>query len=315
MLLSMSLFLLAFGLLWVGSGVAVRAITTIAHSLRMSSFFVSFFVLGFFTSITEIMVGVNALITNRPEIFVGNLIGSSVVIFLLVVPLLAVLGNGVSLNHSFRFKDLVSAVVVVGFPALLILDGGMSLIDAVVCLVVYLYFVFMQEKQSGSLNRLVLVDLGRKTIYVALAKVLVAILLVFTGSRILVEQTVTLADLIGVSPFMISLLIISVGTNVPELSIALRAVLAKKKDVAFGNYLGSASMNTLEIGVLTLLGMNRVEAQGSSYSMMLFLIGLSVFLYFGKSRNTISRGEGLGLLGVYGVFLLLELVSGPGWQL
>ena len=104
---NIALFALAFVLLWIGSGIAVHAITKISYGLRMSSFFVSFLIMGFFTSITEIMVGINALVNKQPEIFVGNLIGSSIVIFLLVIPLLAFLSKGVNLNHSFKFKDLV----------------------------------------------------------------------------------------------------------------------------------------------------------------------------------------------------------------
>jgi cation:H+ antiporter len=312
---SLALFFGSFILLWIGAGIAVQAISKISHSLRMSSFFVSFFVLGLFTSITEIMVGINALLADMPAIFVGNLIGSSMVIFLLVIPLLAIFSNGIHLNHAFTFKDLVTAVLVVGFPALLTLDGRVSLIDVLICFTLYFYFVFIQEKKSQSIGKLVLVNLGRSTIYTSLGKILIAIMLVFFGSEILVNQTSSLASLLGVSPYIISILVISLGTNIPELSIALRAVLSKKKDIAFGNYVGSATLNTLELGVLGLLSNKPIQAAGSSYSMIIFIIGLLLFLYYGRSKYTISRGEGFGLLACYLLFVFFELTTGPVWNL
>lgn len=314
LLTSLGLFILSFVLLWIGSGLAVHAITKISYSLRMSSFFVSFFIMGIFTSLTEIMVGVNAVISNQPEIFVGNLVGSSIVVFLLVVPLLAVLGNGVNLNHSFRFKDLVTATLVVGFPALLTLDNRITLVDVLICLILYVYFAFIQEKNNQTLSKLVMVKFTRSTIYVNLAKILVAIVLVFFASSILVQQTSVLANLFGASPFIISILVISIGTNIPELSIAIRAVLAQKKDIAFGNYLGSATLNTLELSLLGLISAKPIAALGSNFSVIAFLSGLIAFLYFAKSQKTISRIEGLVLLFFYLLFLVFELLSGPGWE-
>jgi cation:H+ antiporter len=314
--LNIALFVAAFALLWIGSGLAVGSITKIAHSLRMSSFFVSFFVLGLFTSLTEIMVGINALYSGTPEIFVGNLIGSSVVVFLLIIPLLAVIGRGVSLNHKFTFRNLVTAVGVVGLPALLTLDGKISAIDAVLCILVYSYFLYTQERKAGYLERLVVVNFNRPKIYWHLANIIFAIVLVYTGAQVLVKQTMMLADLYTISPFIISILVISVGTNIPELSIAVRAVMAKKKDIAFGNYVGSAALNTIELGILSLIGMRQqpILATGSNYAMVMFLVGLALFLYFGKSRNTISRYEGIGLLGAYLLFVVFELLTGPGWK-
>lgn len=313
LLTSVGLFCVSFVLLWIGSGLAVQAVTKISYSLRMSSFFVSFFIMGVFTSLTEIMVGVNAVLSNQPEIFVGNLVGSSVVVFLLVVPLLAVLGNGVNLNHSFTFKDLVTATLVVGFPALLTLDNRINLVDILICLILYGYFVLIQEKNNQTLTRLVLVKFTKSTIYINLARILIAIVLIFIASNILVQQTSVLANLFGASSFIISLLVISIGTNIPELSIAIRAVLARKKDIAFGNYLGSATLNTLELSVLGLMSAKPISALGSNFSVLLFLLGLVAFLYFAKSQKTISRTEGFVLLFFYVLFLVFELLTGPGW--
>jgi len=308
-------FTLAFTFLWLGSGLAVKTITKISNNLKIPSFLVSFFVLGLFTSITEIFVGINSVLENKPEIYVGNLLGSSVVVFILIIPLLAVIGNGVKLNHLFRFKDMVSAIFVVGFPALLTLDNRISLIDAIVCVVIYTYFIYMLEKGSGIVNKVFHLDITQKTLMLSFFKIVSAIILVFTGSNILVQQTPKLGELLNISPYIISVLLISIGTNIPEISIAVRSILAKNKDIAFGNYVGSASLNTLEMGVLSFFTKTPIPADGSNYSVLTFIIGLIIFVYFVKSKNDISRTEGVFLFLCYFLFVFFELFTGPGWNL
>jgi len=308
-------FLLAFIFLWIGSGLAVRAITSISHHLRMSSFILSFFVLGFFTSISEITVGITAVINNQPEIYVGNMIGGSTILFLLVIPLLAVVGNGVSLNHSFNFKDLVSSVIVVGLPAALTLDNQISMIDAVLCVSAWSYFVFTIEKESGSLDKIVHINMRQSSLVTNSLHILAGLFLVFAASNILVQHTAKLGEALRISPYIISVLIISIGTNIPEISIAVRSILLKNKGVAFGNYVGSATLNTLEMGVLSFLTKTPVTANGSNFSILMFILGLLFFIHFVKSRSTISRKEGLMLLSFYLFFVICEVFTGPGWNL
>lgn len=313
MMQSLLIFIGSLALLWIGSGLAVGSVLEISRRFRITSFFVSFFVLGLFTSLTEIMVGINALIGSEPEIFVGNLIGSSVVVFLCIIPVLAIVGRGVNLNHTFVFRDLVTAAFVVGVPALLTLDNSVSQIDALVCIAVYGYFLYTQEKRTGTFGKLTRVAFSQKKPYAEIVRIAVAMAIVFAASRLLVRETAVLGEFIGISPFVISVVILSLGTNIPEFSIAVRSVLAKKKDIAFGNYVGSASLNTLEMGVLTLLNRDPVPAEGSNYSVLVFLAGLLLFVVFGRSRNTVSRDEGIILFTGYLLFTACELLTGPGW--
>jgi cation:H+ antiporter len=307
-------FILAFVFLWIGSGLAVSAVTKISYSVRMSSFFVSFFVLGIFTSVTEIMVGISAVIDNKPEIYVGNLMGSSVVVFMLIIPLLAVIGNGIKLNNSFRFKDLVFAALTVGFPALLTLDNKIGIIDAVILVIIYICFIFRLERDSGSVNRIIRIDVRQRTLIKSFLKIVAAIVLVYSGSNILVEETPKLGEMLRISPFIISALLLSIGTNIPELSIAVRSILAKRRDIAFGDYVGSATLNTLEMGVLTLFRLSPAPADGSNFSVIAFVLGLTLFVFFVKRKNDISRREGIVLLVCYLFFVFLEVFTGPGWN-
>ncbi len=313
MLMTLLVFCFAFFLLWVGSGLAVSAVTKLSRSFHMSGFSASFLILGFFTSFSEIAVGINAFIDNEPEIFAGSLIGSSVVIFLFVTPLLAVLGKGIKLNHNFSYKDLISALFVIGMPALLALDGRISVIDALVCITIYVYFFYMRDKGFNSIKKIVSVKLSNTQFHLQLLKILAGISLLLYASNLLVSQTVILGETLNISTYFISLLIISIGTNIPEIAVAVRSVLAKKNDIAFGNYVGSSALNTLELGILTLGTRGTIVLnQNSAFSLMVFIVGLGFFAYFAKSKNDLSGQEAKVLLLFYFVFIVFEILKTIG---
>ena len=119
-------YVLAFAGVWIGSGLAIKSVEKLARFLNISSFMVSFVVLGLFTSIGELSVGINALIEQDPEIYVGGLIGASIVLFLLITPLLVVMGKSIRINEKFRGFNLLASLLVVALPAILVMDGKIS---------------------------------------------------------------------------------------------------------------------------------------------------------------------------------------------
>ena len=107
MLIDTAVYVLSFVAIWFGAGLIISSVEELSKKLNISSFAVSFFVLGILTSIPEASVGINSIIDRDPEIFVGNLIGASLVLFLLVIPILAVAGNGIRLAHQLDGKSLL----------------------------------------------------------------------------------------------------------------------------------------------------------------------------------------------------------------
>src|SRR3989338_10797484 len=116
MMLQLFFYIFAFLLIWFAAGVIVTSVDRLAHKLNLSSFAISFFLLGILTSVPEISVGISSVIDKKPEIFVGNLIGGVAVIFLLIIPLLAVFGGGVKLTHQLEKHNLIFALLVIITP-------------------------------------------------------------------------------------------------------------------------------------------------------------------------------------------------------
>lgn len=309
MLTHVIIFALSFIGIWIGSGIVIKSVEKLSRTLSIPSFTLSFLVLGFFTSIGELSVGINSVIKDDPEIYVGNLIGASIVLFMLVIPLLAILGNSIRISPEFRGINLPISLLVVALPVLMAMDGKIGTVDSLIILSAFVLMLIGIGRQKNLTDKLKMIDTNSKDkFWKSITSIIFGIAIIFICSSFIVDQTVYFSDLLNVSPFLISLLVISIGTNIPELSLVIRSAFMKNNQVAFGDYIGSSVFNTFLVGFLTMIYGKTVYLTNSYLVSLLFLIvGLIMFYFFAKSKNTISRLEGLILLTLYGLFLFTEL--------
>lgn len=306
-LVNLTIFVASFVLVWIGSGLIIKSVDKISRRLKVSSFAFSFLLLGILTSISEISVAFASVSGGTPEIFVGNLIGGIVVLFFLIVPLFAVFGNGVKITTQIDSTQLLYAFIVLTAPVISVLDRKISTTEALFMLVLAGVFVFNIQKNRGVLdNNSNVLHLKRYSINDVL-KILLGIGIVFTACNLIVDKTLYFGELVEVPPFFISLMVLSLGTNLPEISMAFRSIREKKKGVAFGNYLGSATMNVIILSSMVLINGGEVLTENSFWkTLVITVIGFALFFHFTKSKNDLSKREGSLLLLVYLAFVIVE---------
>jgi len=309
---SLVLYILSFIAIWLGAGLIIKSVDRIARRLRLSSFALSFFILGLLTSIPETALGINAVLDRKPEIFVGTLLGGTVVIFLFIIPVLAILGKGVKLNHNLDTRNLLGLLAVLSAPGLMVLDNKVSSFEGLFLVLSYgVIFYFIQRKHGVLEEHHSEALLTKVYSFKDLAKVIFGMGLVFVSSQYIVSQTLAFAQLLNISVFYISLIVLSLGTNLPELSLAIRAVVSGKKDIAFGDYLGSAAANTLLFGIFTIASEGEILTFDNFAITFLFIVsGLGLFYFFSQTKKDISRKEGFVLLIVYLLFIVYEISRG-----
>lgn len=302
------IYLLSFVGIWVGSGIVIKAVERMAKTLKVSSFAVSFLVLGLFTSVSELSVGVNSIIENDPEIYVGNLIGASIVLFMLIIPLLAIVGHSIRITPEFQGFNLPASLVVIALPVILAMDGKITRADSILSLAIFAFLLVCVQLKKGIMQKNSVMNNTGVSAGKELLRVAFGVAIIFIASRFVVEQTLYFSNLLHVSPFLISLLLIAVGTNIPELSLVIRSAFMRNHQVAFGDYIGSAAFNTFLLGFLTIIYGKTVVLTNSYLVSLLFLVlGLLLFYYFARTKNSITRLEGFALLGLYALFLFVEV--------
>lgn len=309
---SIGVFLLSLSVLWFFAGMLLDSVGRLAGRLCRSGFGTAFFVLGVLTSISEISVAVNAAAGGVPGVSAGNLAGASFVIILLIVPFLAVAGGGMSIKGLVSKETLAFALLVILLPVLLLADGQVTMLEGAFAVLAYLALAYsIRNRPEGKESNVCSVEQGgRRELYLDVAKILVGAAAVFIASHFLVEESVAVATYLSVPASLFGLLLLSIGTNIPEIVIAIRAVLAKHKDIAFGDYLGSAAMNVPIFGVLALVtGGFVVESSQFVGTALLMLAGFVLFYIFARTRAELSSREGIVLLLFYASFVLVQFVN------
>lgn len=302
--------------IWLLSGTLIDAIDRVAKRYHKPGFAVAFFILGILTSVSEMSVATNATLEHVPQVSAGNLLGASTVIFLLIIPLLAVLGNGIPATSVLLPSNMILVLAVTLLPSVLALDGAVSPLDGLLCITTYVWLVWRvhrshplepsasqvlddtQKELTGSVRATALDTL----------KIAAAAVLIFICGNVLVDESVYFAELFSVPVSFVGLMVLSIGTNLPELVIAIRCVVAKHKDIAFGDYMGSAAFNTPIFGILPLFaGTFAIESSEALLTCVLLGVGLALFFFFIRGKRVFTRTEGAMLLVLYACFLALQI--------
>jgi len=129
----------------------------------------------------------------------------------------------------------------------------------------------------------------------------VAILAV--GADVFVRGAFGIAERLGMSPFVIGLVVVGFGTSTPELAVSVGAALSGSTDIAVGNVVGS---NIANVGII--LGLAAVVAPLAVRMRMVrvelpIMIGVSLLLWALASFGVILLWEGVLLLAAFGVFM------------
>lgn len=309
-------FLLAAAAIWIFSGLLINSVDRVAKRFHQSGFTVAFFVLGFMTSISEISVMVNSSLNGTPQVSAGNLVGASFIVLLLIIPFLAIIGNGISLKNSFNKLQFALALIVISLPALCLSDGIVSSLEGVICLLGYSILLYFIHKSKPGTVPAVLEEVEKEltntkgTTTQDLLIMAGGALAIFVSGHVLVEETVYFSGAFGIPSSIIGLIILAIGTNVPEIVIAVRSIKSKRSDIAFGDYMGSGVANAVVFAVLSLVnGTFSVEASEFTAAVILIIISFSALFVFAQSDNKLSRNEGYILISMYAIFVLVQIAN------
>lgn len=311
-MLNVFYLLIGIGLLTGGGELLIRGALGIAARAGISPLLSGLLIVGFGTSMPELVVSIDAALSGQPDIAIGNVIGSNIANILLILGICAVITPLAVSPLSLR-RD---ALVVIAASALFIFlasDGSLRTSDAIILLAAlagYLVWAYWTERDASAPSAQMHIAEGTeiqwlpKSITWSAAEVIIGLVLLITGSQILLKGAVGIADGFGVSDAVIGLTLVAVGTSLPELTISVIAALRKHADVAIGNILGSNIFNLLGIlGVSSILQPIAVKGRVATFDQWVMLgVTLLLFLFLFTGRR-LSRFEGGLLLLGYVVYI------------
>ncbi|QEW22998.1 Inner membrane protein YrbG [Marinibacterium anthonyi] len=312
-------------LLVLGGDLLVRGAVRVAERLGVSPLVIGLTLVGFGTSMPELVTSVRAALAGSPGIAYGNIVGSNIANILLIVGASALLFPIAVAASALKRDAVVMLAVAAGFAAIsLVMPMGRALGAVFVgALAVYVFMAFRQEKSgasgvpgaSGALQAkeaaLEAVDPDLKPglpgvngIMAPLAMSIAGLICVLAGGAFLVDGAVALAQSLAIPETVIGLTVVAIGTSMPELVTSVAAALRRQGDVAFGNIVGSNICNILGIGGVTaLIAPSDVPAQIVTFDNLLMVAVSVLLLFFAATGLRIARWEGGVLLAGYAGYL------------
>lgn len=295
------LLLVGFVLLIKGADLFVEASSSIARVLRVPSIIIGLTIVAFGTSAPELAVSTTASLAGNNEIAVGNVIGSN------IFNLLVVLGAcGAIRPFAVRLRwDFVASIGVGAVLLLMIFrDLYVGRVDALILLGMFAAFMMLTvrdallNRTSGQEEFEVLSPL-RSVVYIV-----GGLAAIVWGGDLVVDSASQIALSFGLSQTLVGLTVVALGTSLPELVTSVVASRKGENGLALGNVIGSNIFNILMVLGLS-AAVSPIKVNSFAVIDATCLVVFSVITWFlCRSKERISRAEGLTMLGIYAAYLV-----------
>ena len=309
------IFLILFGLtgLWLGTELVIKGAVNIAEYYKLSQVFVGLAILSIGTDLPEIVIAINASIhnvignTDTSGIIIGNAIGSSFSQISLVLGSVGLLGY-LTLKKRHLFEDGIMLLGSVLLVILLAFDGKITRVDGIVLIVVYLiyYFrLFHQERIGKKIKKEFSKHIRKDILFL-----IIGIIIVIFTSELVVDNSISFAENFGIKQSFVGIIIIGLGTSLPELALALNAIRKKASGLSVGNLIGSNIFDMLiPVGMGASISELKIEKSLIIFDLpFLFLLSFIVLFFFYKKKG-LQKIEAVILIGLFVLYAALKIVG------
>ena len=283
----------------IGGELLVRGAVGIAQRLGVSNLVTGLVIVGFATSMPEMVASVEAALAGSPGIAWGNVVGSNLANTLLILGATALV-TPIVLSGTGRRDAIVALIATLGLWALTASQFGHRGIGFAMFagIAAYIYWRYNHPHSDVGDEE----DEPEAQIRLPAAIMLFAIglgLLIVAG-QVLVTGAIDLARIFGVSETAIGLTVVAIGTSLPELAASMAAALRGKPGLAIGNVVGSNIYNILLIGGATMsIAPFAIPSDLLNYEMVILAASAVIFLLIVSYARQIGRGVGGLLLALY----------------
>jgi cation:H+ antiporter len=298
--------------LTLGADFLVRGASGLAARFHVPPLVVGLTVVALGTSAPEIAVSVDAAVSGRPDVALGNVVGSNIFNILVILGLSAVVAPLVVRSELVRL-DLPVMVAVSTLPLLLGLDRmisageGTLLLGLLAAYVLGLAWISRRKQEPAEPLGGGLADEPRhRPAWFQILLVIGGLGLLLAGADSFVQGASTVARAAGVSELVIGLTLVAAGTSLPELATSVLASLRGERDLAVGNVVGSNIFN-----VLAVLGAGAVAGSGLPVPSgvlrfdfpVMIAVALACLPVF-RTGSSISRREGTVFIAYYLLYVI-----------
>ena len=250
------LIIFGFILLVKGADLLVKSATSIAKKFGLSEMLIGLTIVAVGTSLPEIFITITSSIEGHSDLIIGNAIGSCICNFLLVIGI-------ASLIRPVKFdRRIVNRHLPIGIAAMILLlflgntnkVGENHIITRwqgvllLLCTVAYIVYTIYEENtiKNKKIDEEIIKDVEskeEKSIIIILIYLILGILGLKFGADFVVDNSILIAERLGLSEKFIGMTIVAVGTALPEIITGIIAGRKNETDLLLGNLSGSNILN------------------------------------------------------------------------
>lgn len=306
MITQLFIFTVALALVMRGATWATRYAAQLAESFHLSQYVVGFLVIAVISILPETFIAVNAGLTGTPEFGFGMLLGSNVADLTIVIAIITFFAHRPLKIESKILKSHALYPFLLLLPIVLGLDGYLSRPEGGALMLAGAVFYYLTLRRKGDAPVPVGKKVGRKRDIFFL---ILSIAILLFGAHFVVTSSSAIALMVGISPVLIGMLIVGLGTIVPETFFALKATKARHDSLAIGDVLGTVLADaTIVVGLLALITPFTFPST-IIYVAGVFMVASSFILFsFMRSGRVITGKEAFALLVLWLTFVSIETI-------
>ncbi len=284
----------------------VDSMSSLASYLKVPTFIIALTVVAFGTSSPELAISFSSLISGNGVLTLSNVIGANIVNVLLVLGVAATVHpikiKGTTTKKEIPMLILITMTFAVLFCDLYLSDyanvNTISRSDGIILILLFLVFAYYL-KEVISTHRLKDTECSvpkfSKPLTIIYGIISLAVLLI--NANQVVDVSSILAQAIGISDKIIGMVIIGIGTSLPELVTSIITVKKGDFDFTIENIVGTNIFNICVVLGLPVIIFGDIAAYGFGIIDMGVLVLSTIILYFfSKSERNISRSEGIVMI-------------------
>ena len=306
----------------IGAESLVRGASRIAGWAGISPLVIGLTVVAFGTSAPELAINVQSSLGGRPDIAIGNVVGSN------IANILFILGASAAIAPLMVQQQVVrqDVPIMIGTSIaifLFALDGLISTFEGLVLFSVLLFYIWFLIKQSKKeTNESVEEEYEReyaphevkspRNWAINIGLVVIGLAMLVIGADWMVQSAVTVAKWFGISELVIGLTVVAVGTSLPELATSITAAIKGERDIAVGNVVGSNIFNLMSVlglsAIIVPVGIPVSDAALHFDLPVMVAVALASFPVF-LTGGQIFRWEGFIFLAYYIAYTLYLVLN------
>jgi cation:H+ antiporter len=306
-------------LLIFGGDFLVKGAVGLALSKNISPLIIGMTIVSFGTSAPEMLVCINAALQpgDANLMSMGNIIGSNIANLSLVLGTTAIVASIPVEKQSIQ-QDwpilFVSSLIFILFCWDLQVIWWEGVVLFIGVIVFTLFMIWKNKNKSDVAIDLPEVNLSNsKTLkniwFKNISFLAIGIVGLFYGSEWLLSSATNVALAFGVSPYIIGVTILAVGTSIPELTTSIIAAYKKETEIALGNLIGSNIFNILAVvGLTSVISPMKLTQSVFNYDMMWMLVIAILIFPLMIWKKIIQRWMGLVMLLLYVSYVYFLIV-------